>query len=367
VRVPCRIAWLAGALVLAAPEIPVLAHVNVLVNNETTFTQPPGTAPDRGTRLTKVSLGTTDTELHLAIWTEGEPSLSLFHVYLDVDVESSTGYQPPSRQPVELGADYLIEGSTLNAWNGGDNHAAWSWKAVGSATVSRGSQEEIQVSVPLRGLGLKTLGKLRVLVETLTDKWESADTLPRRGIWLVDPSGDQKGDSLAAPAPPSIEKVASGAGMIKQAGKPTVSMSASLVSASEKFEGDALVVTATTEGEPDPSRYHLYIDADLNASTGFHPATAAPGLGGADFLCEGGFLYAWDGGENQSAWSWRKISPVTTTQDRKGQLRVVVPLTFLNLQGKKQIQLLFETINDKWESADVIPRAGTWVVKVPGQ
>jgi hypothetical protein len=90
-------------------------------------------------------------------------------------------------------------------------------------------------------------------------------------------------------------------------------------------------------------------------------------LGGADFLCEGGFLYAWDGGENQSAWSWRKISPVTTTQDRKGQLRVVVPLTFLNLQGKKQIQLLFETINDKWESADVIPRAGTWVVKVPGQ
>jgi ketosteroid isomerase-like protein len=46
---------------------------------------------------------------------------------------------------------------------------------------------------------------------------------------------------------------------------------------------------------------------------------------------------------------------------------VVVPLTFLNLQGKKQIQLLFETINDKWESADVIPRAGTWVVKVPGQ
>ena len=144
----------------------MLAHVNVLVNNETTFTQPPGTAPDRGTRLTKVSLGTTDTELHLAIWTEGEPSLSLFHVYLDVDVESSTGYQPPSRQPVELGADYLIEGSTLNAWNGGDNHAAWSWKAVGSATVSRGSQEEIQVSVTLRGLGLKTLGKLRVLVET---------------------------------------------------------------------------------------------------------------------------------------------------------------------------------------------------------
>jgi len=54
------------------------------------------------------------------------------------------------------------------------------------------SQEEIQVSVPLRGLGLKTLGKLRVLVETLTDKWESADTLPRRGIWLVDPSEIRK-------------------------------------------------------------------------------------------------------------------------------------------------------------------------------
>ena len=51
----------------------------------------------------------------------GDPGL--FHIYLDTDADASTGYQPPSRKPEALGADYLIEGSTLNVWDGGSNHA----------------------------------------------------------------------------------------------------------------------------------------------------------------------------------------------------------------------------------------------------
>jgi len=36
---------------------------------------------------------------------------ALFHMYLDTDANASTGYQPPSRKPGELGADYLVEGA----------------------------------------------------------------------------------------------------------------------------------------------------------------------------------------------------------------------------------------------------------------
>jgi hypothetical protein len=120
-----------------------------------------------------------------------------------------------------------------------------------------------------------------------------------------------------------------------------------------------------TEAAPDPNKYHVYIDADLDADTGFHAAAAAPGLGGADFLCEGGFLYAWDGGQNQTAWSWRKLGPVTATRSAEKELQIAIPLVSLNLQGKKQIQLFIETIDDSWRAVDVIPRDHAWVVMLP--
>jgi len=115
-------------------------------------------------------------------------------------------------------------------------------------------------------------------------------------------------------------------------------------------------VKATTEGEPDPTKFHVYIDADLNASTGFHPASAVAGLGGADFLCEGGFLYAWDGHQDHTAWSWRKISPIQVTRGAQSELLISIPLIPLGLHGGREIQLLVETIDDSWKGEDVIPR-----------
>ena len=144
-----------------------------------------------------------------------------------------------------------------------------------------------------------------------------------------------------------------------------VHKSASLVRASASFHTDTLIVKVTTEAEPDLAKYHVYIDADLNASTGFHATTAVAGLGGADFLCEGGFLYAWDGNQNQTAWTWRKIAPLTVSRGAERELRIAIPLTSLNLPGKKQIQLLVETIDDNWKAEDVFPRDRPWLITLP--
>jgi hypothetical protein len=46
-------------------------------------------------------------------------------------------------------------------------------------------------------------------------------------------------------------------------------------------------------------------------------------------------------------------------------LQIAIPLTPLNLQGKKQIQLLVETIDDNWKAEDVIPRDRPWLITFP--
>jgi hypothetical protein len=345
-----------------------IAAVSISPSNETSYSQEAGSAPNAAVRLAKATVHVTPTELIFTIATEAEGSLGLFHLYLDTDLDASTGYQPSSRKSGDLGADYLIEGGTLHVWDGGVNHAAWSWKPVGSVTVSRGLQGAIQVSVPLEKLSLKDSSHLRVLVETLTEKWESADTLPRQGVWDISRGGSQGVDStppLSAGPPSTPPSKPAEASHVEQGGQSSAHKSASLVRASAAFEKGTLIVKATTEAAPDLNKYHVYLDVDRDASTGFHPATAAAGLGGADFLCEGEFLYAWDGNQNQTAWSWRKIAPVAVTRSAGSDLQITIPLDLLNLQGRKQIQLLVETIDDNWKPEDLIPRDHAWVVKLP--
>ena len=337
-------------------------------SNEASFTQPTASVADKGPYLTKTDIRVGNGELRLTITTEGEANLSLFHVYLDTDMDASTGYQPASRKAGDMGADYLIEGSVLHVWDGGVNHGAWNWKPTGPVSVSRGPQGEIQVSVPLEKLHLEDFSHLRILVETLTEKWESADTLPRKGIWDLSRIGSQSVDTNSRPpgaSPPILTTKPAEAGYMEQGGQPSAHKSASLVRVSATFQGDALWIKAMTETEPDLVKYHVYIDVDLNASTGFRAAGAPPGVGGADFLCEGGFLYAWDGNQNQTAWTWRKVAPVTVTRGAEQELQIAIPLGPLNLQGKKQIQLLVETIDDNWKAEDVIPRDRPWLVKLP--
>jgi hypothetical protein len=345
-----------------------IAAVTVSPSNETSYSQEAGSAPNAAVRLTKATVHVTSTELTFAIATEAEGNLGLFHLYLDTDLDASTGYQPPSRKSGDLGADYLVEGGTLHVWDGGANHGAWSWRPVGSVTVGRGPQGTIQASVPLEKLNLKDPTHLRVLVETLTEKWESADTLPRQGAWDISQGRSQGVDSTPTPstAPTStLPSKPDEAAHVEQGGQSSAHKSASLVRASVDFEKDTLIVKATTEAAPDLNKYHVYIDADLDASTGFHAATAVPGLGGADFLCEGEFLYAWDGNQNQTAWSWRKIAPIAVTRSAGGDLQIAIPLASLNLRGRKQIQLLIETIDDNWKPEDVIPRDRPWIIKLP--
>jgi hypothetical protein len=364
-----RITWILALLlwILAGRSTP--ARVSVSTTDERSFHQSPGVAQSGPVRLTDATFRITETEWDFSIATETPGDLGLFHIYLDTDADALTGYQPPSRRPGELGADYLVEGGTLHIWSGGDDHAAWKWKPLDSVKVSRGPLGEIQIALPLGKLGIATRTHPRLLIETLTEKWESADTLPREGVWDTEQPKLRHAEAAfsrpAATSVPPPEKIPTVGSVIEQVGKTSTPNSANLLRASANFEANTLIVEATTEAEPNLKLYHVYFDTDLNSSTGFHTTTAPDGLGGADFLCEGEFLYAWDGGEDHSAWRWRKVAPIIVTRSDQGGLRVSIPRDRLNLRGKKAVQILIETIDEKWQARDSLPRSGTWVVNLP--
>jgi len=225
------------------------------------------------------------------------------------------------------------------------------------------------VALPLGKLRLAAASHPRVLIETLTEKWESADTMPREGIWDTgEPNRDRPETSSlcsAATGVPALSKIPTEGSVVKQVGNPSTPESANLIRASARFEDDGLVIEAITEAEPSLKLYHIYLDTDLNSSTGFHSATATDRLGGADFLCEGDFLYAWDGDGDHGAWRWRKVAPIAVTRSDKARLRVAIPRDKLNLQGKAAVKILFETIDEKWQAQDTLPRNGTWTVNLP--
>jgi hypothetical protein len=364
-----RVTWILVWLLWVLAGRSTLAKVFVSTMDERSFHQSTGTAQSGSVRLTDATIRMTETEWDFSIVTEAPGDLGLFHIYLDTDADASTGYQPPSRRTGELGADYLVEGGTLHTWSGGDDHAAWKWKPLDSVKISRGPSGEIQVALPLGKLRLAPGTHPRVLIETLTEKWESADTLPRDGIW--DTQQPNLHHAEAASPRPAVTgsqapaKIPTEGSVIEQVGNPSTAKSASLVRASAHFEADTLVVEARSEAEPSLNLYHVYLDSDLNSSTGYRSTKAARGLGGADFLCEGEFLYAWDGGEDHSAWRWRKVAPIIVTRSDQGGLRVSIPRDRLNLRGKKAVQILIETIDEKWQARDTLPRTGTWVVNLP--
>jgi hypothetical protein len=63
--------------------------------------------------------------------------------------------------------------------------------------------------------------------------------------------------------------------------------------------------------------------------------------------------------------NWDKVLGITEDRADRDGLQVTVPRDKLNLQGKRSIQILIETINEKWEGQDVLPRKGTWQSNLP--
>jgi len=177
-----RIARVPALLLFFIRAKPVSAGVTVSPSDGTSYSQPAGSAPNASVLLANATLRVTETEWNFSIATETPSDPGLFHIYPDTGADASTGYQRPSRKPEELGADYLIEGSTLHVWDGGSDHAAWGWKRVGAVKVARRLHGEMAALVSVDQLRIKNSSHLRVLVETSTEKWRSADTLSRQGI-----------------------------------------------------------------------------------------------------------------------------------------------------------------------------------------
>ena len=68
-----------------------------------------------------------------------------FQVFIDTDNNSSTGYLFDT-----IGADYLIEGASLQSYSGDGN--TWNWTAGGTATV-RVQNDFVELSFPRSALG----------------------------------------------------------------------------------------------------------------------------------------------------------------------------------------------------------------------
>ncbi|MEU1518810.1 hypothetical protein ABZ490_42875 [Streptomyces sp. NPDC005811] len=72
-----------------------------------------------------------------------------YHVFLDTDGDTSTGYQLPYPSPSALGADYMIENGGLYR----SRSTEWSWSELGTSPSMSVSGSTRTWTLPLRGIG----------------------------------------------------------------------------------------------------------------------------------------------------------------------------------------------------------------------
>ncbi|MEU1181712.1 hypothetical protein ABZ464_29535 [Streptomyces sp. NPDC005820] len=74
---------------------------------------------------------------------------SYYHVFIDTDGDTSTGYQLPYPSPSALGADYMIENGGLYR----SRSTQWSWSELGTSPSMAVSGSTRTWTLPLRGIG----------------------------------------------------------------------------------------------------------------------------------------------------------------------------------------------------------------------
>jgi hypothetical protein len=201
---------------------------------------------------TTVSYGLTYTGTH-----------SFFRVYVDADQSASTGLAVGG-----VWAEFLVENGALYRYTGDGN--SWSWARVTTAVgfANTGAAASWRVA-------RADLGETAPCTEAANLVFDVDDSRSAVVTQVYAPSAS------CAPAPPP-------------AGAPISSPSAS---------NDATNVSYSFSYAGAPNFFRVYVDADLNAATGF---AAVPGVG-ADYLLENGFLYAHTG----TGWSWSSLGSVS--------------------------------------------------------
>jgi Spherulation-specific family 4 len=231
--------------------------------NVRTFNAPPGGSG--GTALSRWSGWNDGVNVHYRL--HFSQPFTFYRVYIDRDRSAATGFAVSG-----MGADYLIENSTLYAHGG----SGWSWTPVGGS------------------------GQVTTASSTT---W----TVSRAAI-----------GETASPNSASLSFEAETVGSpIQNTGRYEHVYSASSGAITGYFaENDANNVYYQANFASAFAYKHVFIDTDMNAATGY-----AVGRVGADYMIENDRLYRHAGG----GWSWTQISSVPATGGTTGTRSWTVP------------------------------------------
>lgn len=284
-----------------------------------------GTLP---TQLVEAAASFNADSIVLTLLTAGG-SISNLHVLLDTDVNSNTGYRGQA-----IGTEFMVENGRLYAYSGppGATTNPWSWSYVGSVPTVALRADVLQLTIPTASLNLFAGGRVNVRVQTWQNWTTLVDELPR---------GDDRWQ-LSVP------------NVFQQSG----SNATDLIRADVAFESSQMVVTLQAVATA-PGSFHIFLDTDSNASTGY-----TIGSLGAEFLIEDGFLYRYTG-TLRGQWSWSGIGPVTLLPSEANLQQVGIPLASLGLSGGARLGLYVESWIPWTIRNDNLPRAGSWQIVTP--
>ncbi|HUJ09498.1 MAG TPA: fibronectin type III domain-containing protein [Verrucomicrobiae bacterium] len=244
-----------------------------------------------------------------------------YNLYLDTDASRSTGYRGGANN-FPVGADYLLQGSTLYRYTGGGTD--WSWANVGPVPSAL-AQSNAEFSVPRMWLGNPTQLDLFFF---------SDNTALSGGTLQAEyPSGAFEtgggGSFLTYQIPDVANPVASGSIVIDGSATEWAGLTS--------FGLDPQDITISTSNKLDLAQiwmahdvtnfyvayqnyaaiasndlnwaYNLYLDVDGKSSTGFLGGDGTFPIG-ADYLLQGATIYQYTG-TNGTDWSWSPVGVAT--------------------------------------------------------
>jgi hypothetical protein len=182
---------------------------------------------------------------------------TFLRVYIDADQSATTGLAVGG-----VWAEFLIENGTLYRYTG--NGSSWSWSPLKSVTFSNSG-------------GVASWQVLRSDLGETAPCTEQADL-----VFDVDDNHAPK---------------------LTQIYTPSASCTSASPISSPAVSNDPTTVSYQFSYAGAPSFFRVYIDVDVDPTTGF---AAAPGVG-AEFLLENGFLYRHSG----AGWSWASLGAAT--------------------------------------------------------
>ncbi len=249
-------------------------------------------------------------------------------ILIDTDSNPKTGFAIDQN-----GYDLLIEGANILRFNSIDQHQ-WDWVQHGQAKrYTKDSQLRLMIPIEL----LNT-PQMQILARTLSPDYTTVlDRVPDQNsisipITKVEPDIESKGD----------------------ADDPT----RDLILVKAKQNDDRIVLNATTENTYDFSNTLIFIDTDMDATTGFNPP-ANPQFG-FELLLSGSTLSKHNS-SNRSAWTWQAIS-----QAKKRVLnnKLTVDIDAGALRTDK-IQYAVWNMSDDWQLLlDQAPDTGLYTLAI---